>query len=263
MPTSTAFRIEGMKCQGCVAEIEEALAQISMLESFAVSLDPPMIRVTYSGETVSRDQASQWLPGKFKVFESDDDASNLVMAPQTVLIGAAPSESVTQDNSLPDKSLATYWPLLLVVGYVLLGSFFAMWIGSNWHWDFGMRMFMGLFFLAFSFFKLLDINGFADAYQGYDWVARQFPGYGKVYPFVEFSLGCCYLLGVAPLAVNVVTLVVMSVSIGGVIESVVKKRTIRCACLGTGFNLPMSQVTIIEDGVMIAMAAVMIVKLGI
>ncbi|MCX6854574.1 MAG: heavy-metal-associated domain-containing protein, partial [Verrucomicrobia bacterium] len=32
------------------------------------------------------------------------------------------------------------------------------------------------------------------------------------------------------------------------------RQTIRCACLGTVFNLPMSTVTIIEDGVMLGMA---------
>ena len=36
------------------------------------------------------------------------------------------------------------------------------------------------------------------------------------------------------------------------------KREIKCAYIGTGFNLPMSQVTIIEDAVMIVMALFMI-----
>jgi hypothetical protein len=41
----------------------------------------------------------------------------------------------------------------------------------------------------------------------------------------------------------------------GVIKAVTSKQTIRCACLGTIFNLPMSTVTIIEDALMLAMAA--------
>jgi hypothetical protein len=47
----------------------------------------------------------------------------------------------------------------------------------------------------------------------------------------------------------------MAVSSIGVIQSVFQKRKIRCACLGTVFNLPMSTVTLVEDGLMIAMAA--------
>jgi len=39
---------------------------------------------------------------------------------------------------------------------------------------------------------------------------------------------------------------------------VLNKTKIRCACLGAVFNLPMSTVTIIEDGLMVVMAAWMI-----
>lgn len=56
-------------------------------------------------------------------------------------------------------------------------------------------------------------------------------------------------------ATNLVTLVVMVVSSIGVIQSLLNKRKIRCACLGTVFNLPMSTVTLVEDGLMVAMAA--------
>ena len=47
----------------------------------------------------------------------------------------------------------------------------------------------------------------------------------------------------------------------GVVQSLLNKRQIRCACLGAVFNLPMSTVTLLEDGVMAAMAAVMIVTM--
>jgi hypothetical protein len=36
------------------------------------------------------------------------------------------------------------------------------------------------------------------------------------------------------------------------------KKKIVCACLGTVFNLPMTKVTIIEDSIMVAMAAFML-----
>jgi hypothetical protein len=36
------------------------------------------------------------------------------------------------------------------------------------------------------------------------------------------------------------------------------KQKIRCACLGAVFNLPMSTITIIEDLLMVAMAAWML-----
>jgi len=52
--------------------------------------------------------------------------------------------------------------------------------------------------------------------------------------------------------------VVMGISSIGVIESIVNKKKIQCACLGAVFNLPMSTITIIEDLLMVIMAGVMI-----
>jgi hypothetical protein len=52
----------------------------------------------------------------------------------------------------------------------------------------------------------------------------------------------------------------MLVGAGGVIQSNLQKKTIRCACLGTVFNLPMSTVTIVEDLSMAAMAAWMLLS---
>ena len=85
------------------------------------------------------------------------------------------------------------------------------------------------------------------------------PVYGFVYPFIELGLGLAYLANVAPMAVNSITLVVMAVSLAGVLRAVLSRRAIRCACLGTVFRLPMSTVTIIEDGLMLAMAALALV----
>lgn len=58
---------------------------------------------------------------------------------------------------------------------------------------------------------------------------------------------------------NAVTAVVMGVSLLGVLKAVLSKQAIRCACLGTVFNLPMSTVTIVEDGLMLAMALLALV----
>jgi hypothetical protein len=156
----------------------------------------------------------------------------------------------------------TYYPLLLLAAF-LVG------VVGLVEFRFGtldparaMQNFMGAFFLAFAFFKLLDLRGFADSYRMYDIIAQQTPSYGYVYPFIELALGAAYIAGIQPTAVNLTTLVVMSVSSIGVIQSVIQKRKIRCACLGTVFNLPMSTVTLVEDGLMIAMAAAALLGIG-
>ncbi len=50
----------------------------------------------------------------------------------------------------------------------------------------------------------------------------------------------------------------MSISIIGVLQAVLNKKKIQCACLGAVFNLPMSTITIIEDALMILMSGIMV-----
>jgi hypothetical protein len=124
-----------------------------------------------------------------------------------------------------------------------------------------MQNFMAGFFLTFSFFKILDLKGFAESYASYDIVARHWRTWGYIYAFIELGLGLAFLLRFDPLLTNGVTFAVMSVSIIGVLQSVLNKRKIRCACLGAVFNLPMSTVTILEDALMIAMSGIMIINM--
>lgn len=49
------------------------------------------------------------------------------------------------------------------------------------------RIFMGVFFLVFGLFKLLDLRGFAMSYIGYDIIAKKVPSYAYVYPFLEIA----------------------------------------------------------------------------
>ena len=85
--------------------------------------------------------------------------------------------------------------------------------------------------------------------------------WGWVYPFVELGLGVAYLLAWMPLAINIITLVLMLVGAAGVLNALLNKRAIRCACLGTALNLPMTKVTLVEDLAMAVMAVVMLVLL--
>jgi hypothetical protein len=120
-----------------------------------------------------------------------------------------------------------------------------------------MRIFMASFFFIFSFFKMLNLHGFADSYSMYDIIAKKFRSWSYLYAFIELSLGIAYAADLLPGIINYITMVIMSVSIIGVLQSVLNKRKIRCACLGAVFNLPMSTVTIIEDALMIAMSVAM------
>ena len=146
-----------------------------------------------------------------------------------------------------------------VFAYILLVTLAAEYSAGEFNWHRFMPHFMAGFFLVFSFFKLLDLHGFASSYSMYDLLAKKWHTYGLIYPFIELGLGAAYLLAYRPMLTNAVTLLVMAFSSIGVIMAVMNKQKIKCACLGTGFNLPMTTVTIIEDLLMAGMAAWMLV----
>jgi len=65
------------------------------------------------------------------------------------------------------------YPLVLIVAYIAGAVALGAWARGARSWHSVMLDFMAGFFLVFSFFKLLDLRGFADAYQSYDIIARR------------------------------------------------------------------------------------------
>lgn len=121
-----------------------------------------------------------------------------------------------------------------------------------------MMDFMGIFFLTFGFFKLLDLNGFVDGFKTYDFIALKFPVYGYFYPFLEISLGVLYLAGQMFLFQNLVVLVISLIGIMTAYSAINHHEEIQCVCLGTIFNLPMTWVTLFENGLMFVMVIYML-----
>ncbi|MEL7073758.1 MAG: MauE/DoxX family redox-associated membrane protein, partial [Planctomycetota bacterium] len=179
------------------------------------------------------------------------------VAPSSV---GVPLTTDKSDSSAEENTPQSLFPLFLIVGYIFTVTLLIAWASSEWSLSTMMRHFMAGFFLVFSFFKFLDTSGFASAFRMYDPLAKAIPGWSWIYPYVELLLGVAYLLSWQPLATNAVTLVLMSVGGVGVMQSLLQKKTIRCACLGTALNLPMTKVTLVENGTMAAMAALMLAR---
>ncbi len=230
-----------MHCGSCVARISSQVKQHPHVETVTVDLA--------AGQMEVRADASV----------SDQAIEALVAAAGDYT--ATPYASEPVPPSTPDERPRGFWttyrPLLVLVALLALVP--AVALGDAFTVHAWMRWFMAGFFLSFSYFKLLDVKAFADAYRMYDWIAKAVPAWGLAYPLVELGLGLAYAADWAPTATNWITLVLMLVGAGGVIQSNLQKKSIRCACLGTVFNLPMSTVTIVEDLSMAAMAAWMLV----
>ena len=237
--------VTGMTCNGCAATVRKALAGHPSAKAVVVTLDPPEVVVS-SGVAIPLVELNALLSG-----------THYAIAELTKMISAQPS-SVTVPAT-KQSWFGTYYPLLLVFLFITGVSWLTSVVDGQVDLDRAMRHFMAGFFLVFSFFKLLDLQGFADSYAGYDLLASRVKAYGYVYPFMELALGIAYLLPEAdPVLVNAATIAVMGFSTLGVLRAVLNKQQILCVCLGTGFNLPMSTVTIVEDLLMVAMAAAML-----
>jgi copper chaperone CopZ len=241
MNTPRVFHLEGMHCGSCVARITAHVKQHPLVETVTVDLAGSKMEVR-ADSSVSDDAITALVAA----------AGDYTATPQTAEHPA--TSSIPTDQ--PRGFWATYRPLLTLIA--LLGIVPALSLGDSLTAHIWMRWFMAGFFLSFSYFKLLDIKAFADAYRMYDWIAMAVPAWGLAYPFVELGLGLAYAADWAPTATNWVTLVLMLVGAGGVIQSNLQKKAIRCACLGTVFNLQMSTVTIVEDLSMAAMAVLML-----
>lgn len=238
------YRVDGMTCGGCVATVRKALVGHPDVQDVAVTLVPPEAVVT-SATPITAEGLNARLHGTHYAIAASAKHQAAEQAP-------------TSADPNAKSWLTTYFPLLLVFAFITgLALSTSLTAGS---FD-GMRFmahFMAGFFLAFAFFKLLDLQGFANSYRGYDLLAMRIPAYGYVYPFIELALGIAYLMGFDPWITNLATIVVMGFSTIGVLRAVLNKQQIQCACLGTVFNLPMSTVTIVEDLLMVAMAGAML-----
>jgi copper chaperone CopZ len=238
-----------MHCASCVAKIEDALREIDGVTNARVTLDPPAAAVDMDHHvSLARLNEAVAAKGEYRL---EDGISRSIQAAAEA--GAA---DAAKEAGQPPESL---YPLFLIVGYILGVVLLVTAATGDWSLGPMMRHFMAGFFLVFSFFKLLDLRGFVDTYRGYDLFARRSKAYAWAYPFIELGLGVAYLVNFYPVATNLATLFVMGVGAVGVLRVLLDKRSIRCACLGTALNLPMTKVTLIEDLTMTAMAAVMLV----
>ncbi len=122
-----------------------------------------------------------------------------------------------------------------------------------------MMDFMGIFFMVFGLLKLVDLKGFVDGFQSYDSIASRFRLYGYIYPFIEIALGGLYLLGIMFLWQNLLVVILASIGVYTAYKSINQENEIRCVCLGTLFDLPMTWVTFFENALMLLMVIFMII----
>jgi copper chaperone CopZ len=237
------YQITGMTCNNCVEKVRQLLSKIDGVTNVNVSLEKHEAEVTMKQHIAVADLQRALSGTNYTIKENSSHAHSMPMEME---------DSVTWK---------TYLPVLLLFAYITGVTLLIQFVQHNFDMAEWMRHFMAGFFLSFSFFKLLDIPAFAVSYSTYDIVAKRWPGYGYIYPFIELAIGIGFLIPSAVLWVNAATLVVMGISIIGVIQSMLRKSKFECACLGAVFKIPIGKITLFEDALMIVMSAMTLTTL--
>ena len=240
------YTIEGMTCGGCKASVEKHLNEIESVNTVAVNLEKGEAAITMDAH-ITRNALQKALPEKFTISEK--------LIEKVLTSSSSASSEIAEEKS----KIQQLKPLLLILFYITTASILLNY--EAWLWSEFMLDFMGLFFIVFSFFKMLDLKGFTRSFSMYDPIAKKVPFYGKIYPFIETVLGVLFLMRLEIDIALMVTLVVLGVTTIGVTKTLLDKKSIRCACLGTALKLPMTEATFIENAIMIVMAVFMLLNL--
>ena len=228
------LQISGMTCEGCRSSVEDKLVTLDGVDKVQVDLTRGQA-VIYSKNPVSLSLIKETLPPKYSLINEENvnfDAHG--------------------DITIKASKIQQLKPLFIILGYISIASILLNY--KNWNSSTAMLDFMGLFYIIFSFFKILDIKGFSMSFRMYDPLAKQAPIYGYIYPFIEVILGIMFLLRFEVNIALILTVIVLGITTIGVIQTLINKRSIKCACLGTTLNLPMTEATFIENALMIIMA---------
>jgi len=231
------YHISGMTCNGCRTSVEEKLSAVEGVQSAEVNLEKEEAQILMK-KHIGIEEFQKALPEKYKISAEEKlNHQDFKEAEETSKI----------------KQLK---PLFLIFFYLISASILLHY--KNWDTSAFMLDFMGLFYVVFSFFKFLDVKGFAQSFQMYDPLAKKIPVYGLVYPFIEAILAIMFLMRFQIDVAVIVTIIILGITTFGVTKTLLDKKQIKCACLGTALNLPMTEATFIENTIMILMAVFML-----
>ena len=233
------LQISGMTCEGCKSSVEAKLRSLDGVDNVQVDLTKGEA-VIHSKNPVSLSLIKEILPPKYTLINEN----NFNLDTQV-------------DKLKKESKIKQLKPLFIILSYILITSVLLNY--KNWNSTNAMLDFMGLFYIIFSFFKILDIKGFATSFKMYDPLAKKITTYGYIYPFIEILLGLMFLTRIEVNIALLITIIILGITSVGVTQTLLNKKTINCACLGTTLKLPMTEATFIENAIMIIMAIILLI----
>jgi glutaredoxin len=157
---------------------------------------------------------------------------------------------------LPEEGAISYAPVIAVfaiaallamaVSFQAFGSPFTV-RAAEWFVSFTMAILAML--------KLQDLEKFSTMFVGYDLLAKRWVPYAYVYPFLEAGAGVLMAAHALNWLSIPVALLIGTIGAVSVYYAVyVRKRAIKCACVGGSSNVPLGFVSLTENLFMIGMA---------
>tara|TARA_X000000368_G_scaffold179755_1_gene141889 strand:- start:1255 stop:1962 length:708 start_codon:yes stop_codon:yes gene_type:complete len=231
------YKITGMTCMGCKTFVEKKLNDLNQITNVKVDLENQEAIINMK-KNIELEVLQKKITSKYTISKKVD--------------------TLTKEIEVKKTKFQQLKPLLIIFLYIIITTIFLHY--ENWSMDEAMLDFMGLFYIVFSFFKILDLKGFPESFRMYDPIAKVFPIYGWIYPFFETILGLMFLIRFEIKTALIFTIIFLGVTTVGVTKTLLERKKIQCACLGTALKLPMTEATFIENAIMILMALFILIK---
>ena len=196
------LQISGMTCEGCKSSVEGKLGSLDGVDNVQVDLARGEA-VIYSKNPVSFSLIKETLPPKYSLINEEGVKLD-----------------IHGDVTIKVSKIKQLKPLFIILGYIFIASILLNY--KNWNSSNAMLDFMGLFYIIFSFFKILDIKGFSMSFRMYDPLAKKAPIYGYIYPFIEVLLGMMFLIRYEVNIALILTVIVLGITTIGVTQTLNK-----------------------------------------
>ncbi len=164
------------------------------------------------------------------------------------------------DHAVSNK---TYTPVIALFCVAALITLSVTWLVSTSVFSsMTIPWFIAISMILLGLQKLKDIQSFADMFLNYDLLARTWPPYGKIYPFLETGAGLLMFAGILTWLSVPVAFVFGSIGAVSVFKAVyIDKRELTCACVGGNTNVPLGFISLLENLMMVSMAVWMLFKI--
>lgn len=166
---------------------------------------------------------------------------------------------------LRDPKAPTYTPAVALFGVAALIALALGWATTGTLLSLrAAEWFVGVSMTLLALQKVRDVESFSTMFLNYDLLARRFPEYGYVYPFLELGAGVLMIAGALTWLSAPVALVIGGIGAASVFKAVyLDRRELKCACMGGDSSVPLGFVSLTENLMMVAMAIWMLARHGL